>query len=1004
MVATINENGTKNTTISLQEELKKSAISEAIGKLNFKELSPESCWEYLLNYLPDSARKNNGVLRTKYLKRYGHLDYGGWWCGALDILGDDHNWGCLKPRNPYTYDDNGRTKPIKYETPPETHLRPYYLRVDRHHWEKIAANNVLKEKDFPQLERIPDEAIALEFWAWVKLSKSVPIIITEGAKKTASLLSAGFCAVGLSGFTGAYRNPRGADGKPLGDPVLVPEIEAIATKGREIVLCFDNDRKPSTLRNVEIATSRTAKLLRSRGCKVKIMFWGEDYPGIKGVDDLHHEQGEAEVWNVFDERMTERDYKRAIADIQHDLAEDEYKEKFEEAQANDPEGNGKPKVEAITSTEIAPRISYIDAVDPDKSAEPEDEAEPEPELTFQEIALQEIYSDGHYISMHEELYKFNGRFYEKLHPAQEKRKIIGWASKKAVYDPRSRKRVYKYMNSTSVSKIWSWVIDRTAINPEKINPQGVNLANGVLKIRWNGRTPTWKLCPHTPKEYFTYCSEVSFDPSADPTHCNRLLECLDPAPRTALLRQLAAAFDLQTVRRLHSRGIKAAIAKGTGANGKDSIRAAISKIFCAQMTGLGLSEFQAYDNGRKFGLAGLEHSLINWSSENNMGTTLDRVEALNICVTGEEGGIQIERKGKDSYAITPKAIHIFNTNQVPKLKSGMDSLLSRFVVYDFNKTFKQNPNPIRGELQADPRFHDDPQFLIQEVCPALLNRLLEELTNLAREGIDYDSLKAGLDDLQEESTHLWSFVKDSGLELNPDGKIGVSELWEELKKWYEETGTLVLDEIDSGRFKYTWHEQANPHDRNITGANQIYKRFKQLFPKINRVRETADPTNKGRFYISGLKFANSSSLLHYPVTESDSASPTASLPASLPYSSSLSSGEAKSEDISEAETLAVRDGEAVKQNLTQSGNGATQQENGQNKNPADLPPVPEDLARLGYIFRVGQILEERESGRFVMVVEYPGIGSARTTKDYWCEYLDDSDLAWISQSKLKEVE
>jgi putative DNA primase/helicase len=492
---------------------------------------------------------------------------------------------------------------------------------------------------------------------------------------------------------------------------------------------------------------------------------------------------------------------------------------------------------------------------------------------------------------------------------------------------------------------------------------------------------------------------VEYNPKADPTQCNKLLECLDPAPRTALLRQLAAAFDLPTVRLLHSRGIKAAIAKGTGANGKDSIRAAISKIFCGQMTGLGLSEFQAYDNGRKFGLSMLEHSLVNWSSENNMGTTLDRVEALNICVTGEEGGIMIERKGKDSYAFTPKAIHIFNTNQIPKLRSGMESLLSRFVVYDFNKTFKQNPNPKRGELQADPRFHDDPQFLIKEVCPALLNRLLGELKNLAIEGIDYDALKAGLDEIQEESTHLWAFVNETKLEIDPEGKVGITELWESLKEWYLDTGTLVLDEPEPGRFKYTWHEQANPHDRNVTGSNQVYKRFKQLFPNIKRDRETSDQQNKGRFFIFGLKLKNSSSLLHSPDSATVSASPDASLFDSPSYSASLSLGEAKNEAVVKQQTLAVQGSEAVKQNSHIVPNSATPED--QSQDDDDL--VPEYFQQFGYVFPLRKILVHAVTGRTVMTTEFTLSGSGRTNKEYLCTFLDDETTAYIPQNKLQEL-
>ena len=66
-------------------------------------------------------------------------------------------------------------------------------------------------------------------------------------------------------------------------PKLIPQLEAFAAEGREIVFCFDNDPKPKTKKNVNKAIVKTGKLFELSGCIVKVITW--NHPA-KGVDDL----------------------------------------------------------------------------------------------------------------------------------------------------------------------------------------------------------------------------------------------------------------------------------------------------------------------------------------------------------------------------------------------------------------------------------------------------------------------------------------------------------------------------------------------------------------------------------------------------------------------------------------------------------------------------------------------------------------------------------------------
>lgn len=473
-------------------------------------------------------------------------------------------------------------------------------------------------------------------------------------------------------------------------------------------------------------------------------------------------------------------------------------------------------------------------------------------------ATNDIYGDGRYISLDGNLYGFNGTHYEKLDQGEELRKFRDWAEQNPVYDPKTERQSYMYMTPAFLEKCWKWVIAEFAIKDTKTNPPGLNLKNGVLRFKFNGRKVTWELAKHSPQDYFLYCSDVEYRPDADPKMAHRLLEALDPEPREVFLRTIAAAVDLENVRKVLGRGVRAAICRGSGANGKDSLKEAVTMIFGdRQIASASFGDFVSYDQGRKFDLAKLRGVRFNWPSENNQKNTLDLSESMNAAITGDRG-LVYERKGKDGEDFTCQAVHLFNCNQLPKMKTGLDSLKTRFCVLDFFKTYKPDPDPTRGELLADPRFKYDPQFMISEVCPALLNLVLAELPLLLTEGINYQAIADSLEDIQEESTHLWEFCKDYGISPDPEGKVYVHDLWFKLQSFYEDNGTLERVEKPEGGYKNIWHEQANKWDGNITGPNQIFKRLKQLFPKIDKRRETQNSNFYGRFYLVGISLNSAS--------------------------------------------------------------------------------------------------------------------------------------------------
>ncbi|MEL6499862.1 MAG: plasmid replication protein, CyRepA1 family [Cyanobacteria bacterium J06623_1] len=287
----------------LQEWLD-SAVDPELARLNVESLSGFEPYEKLLYALPDSERRNDGRLRDRWLKRYSQVEQGGWWVSGVDVLtGEESLWGQFKPDIPKTstkekgFGRPAKVKTIKYEAPPKASTEIIALKVTLPIWEAIASRY---DVPLPEDITVTKEGRALGFWAWVIANPEVPIIITEGAKKAGSLLSAGYAAIALPGIFNGYRQEKDNYGNKIGLPYLIPQLKTFATKERGINFCFDNDIKTKTAENVRTAICKTGKLFAREGCRVSVINW--NYPE-KGVDDLIAARGKDCFEKVYKARI-----------------------------------------------------------------------------------------------------------------------------------------------------------------------------------------------------------------------------------------------------------------------------------------------------------------------------------------------------------------------------------------------------------------------------------------------------------------------------------------------------------------------------------------------------------------------------------------------------------------------------------------------------------------------------------------------------------------------------
>ena len=269
-------------------EMAQSAINPGITRLNVEWLDGDLPIERLCDHAIEllAAGKETAHSQQHYTKavtnitnQYKHCIAGGWWAAGVDPLNnwEPMPWGCFKPttsrlkmkevsvpnskKKQWVQTD----KPVKYEHPYKVSMRAFFPRVDETTWKKISDSL-----------GVPIGAYT-SFWHWVAANPQIPIYITEGWKKAASLLSAGVVAIGLPGIDGGSRK-----NKNDGLKQIIPELEWI--RDRQVYICFDNDSKPVTRQNTLNAAKSLGWLLVKRGCKVSRLVW-DRYPQ-KGIDDL----------------------------------------------------------------------------------------------------------------------------------------------------------------------------------------------------------------------------------------------------------------------------------------------------------------------------------------------------------------------------------------------------------------------------------------------------------------------------------------------------------------------------------------------------------------------------------------------------------------------------------------------------------------------------------------------------------------------------------------------
>lgn len=260
--------------LAYQDCVVKSGIAPDVYELNFEPATTNAIYDLLHRDTDATTNSSSGSAQAK--RNYAKCENAIGWIanGRFRQLSGV----------PLAYDKKQR--PRTYFQPQGKPLEIFCPLVTVAVWQAVAAKAGLSMPTYPAVGLNGE---ALGFYDWV-ISSGCPIVITEGEKKAAALVSRGYAAIGLPGINTGYRvtergeivrKPDGTEYQRATARELRSELQAFDTLGREIVILFDYRVGDYSQSQEFKAACTTAKLFKSAIAKIGKL------PGPdKGVDDF----------------------------------------------------------------------------------------------------------------------------------------------------------------------------------------------------------------------------------------------------------------------------------------------------------------------------------------------------------------------------------------------------------------------------------------------------------------------------------------------------------------------------------------------------------------------------------------------------------------------------------------------------------------------------------------------------------------------------------------------
>jgi putative DNA primase/helicase len=572
------------------------------------------------------------------------------------------------------------------------------------------------------------DAIDKGFWDWlIALDKPITLVVTEGAKKACSLISAGYLAIGLNGIWGWGSNVKAAEGENADKygnkldeqgkviKVIHTELEPFLKKNVEIVWALDRDEKPETIKTVESA-KKSFKLQCSKLVKnISDIVW----EGHKGVDDLIFAEGVA----AFKVAFYARSSKKAL-----------------------------PKVAGKDASENKAVSTGMDAGSllPPKNPPP---------LHISKDVFTELFKNAiRFDASVKQYWKYDGKGKWAVCSDEYIFGIVQKYLEEVVpkeFSPSYVRNVIEFARKDFLHEGWT----------EASNSLYIPFENGVLEFG------TRNLLPHSPDYGFTWQLPRTYsDADSNWGNINNFLDqlCVDNKE----LKDIAIAFcaailtgrsDLQKFLYLF----------GSGANGKGAFMSLLSMLVGAENTH---STTMADLNGNQFEASNLKGKrLVKMTDEDR------RVGSLSVfkSATGQDS-IRYERKGKDATNFKFRGMFVIAANS-PTFVGDSNFAIKRRKV-DFPCLAKIAEND-RKDLTAD--FEND----LTAFTTYLLSLPPDWVTATIRGSSSVPAVKELNWDMTIRENSIAAFY-DEKLIIDPKGEVSCGELYRQYRSYCDDSGTI----------------------------------------------------------------------------------------------------------------------------------------------------------------------------------------------------------------------
>ncbi|NJN30948.1 MAG: DUF3854 domain-containing protein [Synechococcales cyanobacterium RM1_1_8] len=306
------------------QEFRESNIPDALTQANIIWATGDEAVAVAVGPVTAALGGHATQYATEAVKRaqrtYENLAEGIWYSLGTTIDGREADIPCIKPTQPRAKvepvyknakrssvigfsrkpdewrearDERGQLKRVKYETPqgcPGLPIMPWVP-------EEFAQAIYEKHSVTPQEGET--------FWQVVKRC-CLHITFVEGIKKALALIAQGMPAIAIRGINMWHQS---------GSRELHEEIAQFATPGRTLYICFDQDDKPQTVKNVRYQALALGSELQKLGPDVRFLHWDKSIG--KGIDDAlyakaQESEGGDRAWlkTVLESAMTLRQYRR----------------------------------------------------------------------------------------------------------------------------------------------------------------------------------------------------------------------------------------------------------------------------------------------------------------------------------------------------------------------------------------------------------------------------------------------------------------------------------------------------------------------------------------------------------------------------------------------------------------------------------------------------------------------------------------------------------------------